>query len=231
MSHVLKVAMDGFNRMYSEITKVVSFNQHWNAGPLSVAGAVRDPNFRLILEHGDRMKSVDPKGRRIIFMGTKYGLIAINETYSGNGDPCKPLHYAITQALSYVWEAYERTHVPVSDYVHANNVPKFFDITFLQRIGEIATQEIAFGRMPSDGMRTYIGSVKHKVDTPKQVHNRRHVDDKKNQQFQRNAQQQKQPEATARPLRVKEKKATRPLKHMPIAEALMECAQEASATA
>ena len=106
MSHSLKQVMEQFNRLYATTDKVVSYNPAWAMGLQSVGGAVVNPDFRLIMAHGEIAKTVDKMGRRVLFIGTQYGLVAINETFIKSNDPHQPLHYTTTKALASIWESY-----------------------------------------------------------------------------------------------------------------------------
>lgn len=190
MSHSMKQAMAAFNTLFGKTQKVVTFNKYWAAGLQSIEGAVNNPDFRLILSHGEIVKSIDSHGRRCLLIGTCYGLVAINETVFKSNDPVQPLHYVTTKALSAIWESYKHIHFPVSDYAHASNVPAFMSEEFLASVAELAEMEIQCGRKPSDGLPKYIvGKPKDKskerrasndrAPNAKQAHGRRQNDDKK----------------------------------------------------
>jgi hypothetical protein len=69
-----------FVELYNSVTKVISFVTEWSANGESLANAVSHLNYRLILEPGDRARCVDPLKRRVVFLGTPYGLIVLHET-------------------------------------------------------------------------------------------------------------------------------------------------------
>lgn len=207
MAKNLKQPMEAFNRLYSKTQKTVTFKPSWNAGFHSVGGAVNHIDFRIILEHGEVVKCQDNNGRRILLIGTVYGLIAINETFLKSNDPVQPLHYTTTQALASIWESYHHEHLPTSDYMHAPGVPDFTSIQFLEQVADLAAQEIECGRIPGDGLPRFISAKPRErrappaKANPKQEHQRRHQDDKKAQHFKQTKKKVQEPSVKASPVK------------------------------
>lgn len=195
MSQVMKNAMESFNRLYAKTAKVVSYNSNWSMGLQGAGGAVNNPYFRLILAHGEVAKTTDHLGRRVLFIGTLYGLVAINETMLKSNDPVQPLYYTATKALVNIWKSYHQMEVLTHAYLHAPNTPAFMSMEFLLEVARIADIEIKAGRIPSDGMKRFITAQAQPKKKPaekkvpdngaKQAHGRRHHDDKKNKEHRK----------------------------------------------
>ncbi len=195
MSQAIKQAMEAFNRLYSKTDKVVSYNRNWSMGLQGAGGAVINPDYRLILSHGEIVKTTDNLGRRVLFIGTLYGLLAINETMLKSNDPVQPLYYTTTKALSNIWNVYHPAELSPHGYLHSPGTPAVLTMEFLLEVARIADIEIKAGRTPNDGMRRYItGQAKPKKNPAekkpagkdtKQVHGRRHHDDQKNKEHRK----------------------------------------------
>ena len=70
-----------FNRRYHQIQNVVPFDPIWANGTGYFDGAVHFP-----LPPGDTAKSVDPYGRRIIMIGTRFGTVAVFDRFVNQTD-------------------------------------------------------------------------------------------------------------------------------------------------
>ena len=75
----------GYNmdRAFKKIERTVEFDTGWANGTGYFDGAVR---AKLGLKPGERAKSVDKTGRRIIFVGTRFGNAVFFDRYSPNTD-------------------------------------------------------------------------------------------------------------------------------------------------
>ena len=70
-----------FNRRYQEIEREIPFDPSWANGTGYLDGAVHFP-----LPPGDTAKSIDPHGRRIILIGTRFGTVAVFDRFVNQTD-------------------------------------------------------------------------------------------------------------------------------------------------
>lgn len=70
-----------FNRRYQEIEREIPFDPSWANGTGYMDGAVHFP-----LTVGEVAKSVDPHGRRIILIGTRFGTVAVFDRFVNQTD-------------------------------------------------------------------------------------------------------------------------------------------------
>jgi hypothetical protein len=71
-----------FNRLYDSLQNSIEENPNWYYG-FNLRGAIYHPNHRVQLQPGEMVKSVDKFHRRVIFVGTALGPIAIHEFGDG----------------------------------------------------------------------------------------------------------------------------------------------------
>lgn len=69
-----------FDTLYDSVAKTISFLKEWQGPSYSMGNAVNHVDRRLMLDDNEMARSADRKGRRVVFIGTVYGLIAIYET-------------------------------------------------------------------------------------------------------------------------------------------------------
>ena len=67
-----------FTKIFNHITNLVDFDSGWENGTGYFNGAVSSVK----LATGEMAKSQDPKGRKIVFIGTRYGTIVVFQRYT-----------------------------------------------------------------------------------------------------------------------------------------------------
>ncbi|HET8686508.1 MAG TPA: hypothetical protein VFM18_07565 [Methanosarcina sp.] len=77
------LAYQKFIQQYNSIEDVVEFDESWSNGTGYFNNAVY-----YSLKSGERRKSVDDKGRKIILVGTRFGTCVIFERYAGSHIVC-----------------------------------------------------------------------------------------------------------------------------------------------
>jgi len=100
-NQLIEQQMDDFVKLYHSIGKTISFDkQHWHGEKGSLHGLIHDPDYRLIMEPGEMVKTTDNYNRKIILLGTQFGIIAI---YPSQVQPSRgvipTLSYCTTQSL------------------------------------------------------------------------------------------------------------------------------------
>lgn len=68
-----------FNERFNSIAKLISFNRNWHSEAGGLRNAVVHETYRLIMAPGEFAKTVDNFGRKIIFMGTHYGIVVLHQ--------------------------------------------------------------------------------------------------------------------------------------------------------
>lgn len=100
-NQLIEQQMDDFVKLFHSIPKTISFNaSYWHGEKGSLHGLIHNEEHRLILEPGEMVKTLDNFKRKIVVLGTQFGLIAI---YPSQVQPSRgavpTLSYCTTQAL------------------------------------------------------------------------------------------------------------------------------------
>lgn len=161
-----------FEETYKNLEKTISFNQNWLKREVGALGriphnVVFDPEWRLILEHGDMVKFVDNQyGMKFIAIGTHFGTVVLSQIGYG-GD----VAYQVTPAFAMVWnDGYETTISSKGDF--NVNAPHFLHESFFSHVDELAELVRAEGGTITDGMPKPIPKKKFvpKTSKPQRKH-------------------------------------------------------------
>jgi hypothetical protein len=68
-----------FVELFAAIELKLSFNRNWHAAAGRITGVISHTDYRIILDHGQKAKMIDNLGRRVIMLGTHYGMVVFYE--------------------------------------------------------------------------------------------------------------------------------------------------------
>jgi hypothetical protein len=100
-NQLIEQQMDDFVKLFHSIPKTISFNSaHWHGEKGSLHGLIHNPEHRLIMEPGEMAKTIDNFKRKIVLLGTQFGIIAIYPTQVQPSRGAIPtLSYCTTQSF------------------------------------------------------------------------------------------------------------------------------------
>lgn len=152
-------AHQNFVGLYDSVKKTISFMKEWQGPSYSLDNAINHVDRRLMLVDGEMARSVDRKGRRVVFIGTIYGLVAIYETCSTSG---------------YETVAFDTTHKIVAKGVltetHAKDLSEMaFSVISSESFRTTLQQLAVLDNDPGDGLKVFeaIPHVKKKKYPPR----------------------------------------------------------------
>lgn len=91
-------AHDIFTDAYERITTSLPFDKEWSNGMSHFDKAIYGPNAPKLV-YGEMKKSATPGGRRIIFVGTRLGTVAVYDRFTENdGTSRRSVFYIDTTA-------------------------------------------------------------------------------------------------------------------------------------
>lgn len=149
--------MNDFVSLFNRIEKTLSFNRQWLGEKGTLAGVVTDENHRLIMEHGELARTTDQYKRKVILIGTHFGLVAVYPTMiqpSRSGLPT--LSYYMTESLASAFGLYagSGTALPVTaKLVDHLDFPVLDTEALLKLVGEIAEYYQERHMYVGDGMK------------------------------------------------------------------------------
>lgn len=89
-----------YGQFSSKDVRYITFRKQWLGSKGSLLPAVEDRDTRLILQPGEVKKATDMFNRKVLFVGTPYGIIAFYETFVYNNARKQVLSYVTTEALA-----------------------------------------------------------------------------------------------------------------------------------
>lgn len=135
-----------FNKYFAEIQREVEFSMSWHNGTGYFDMAVKDAELNAALHPGDMAKCVDNFGRKLIFVGTRFGVVVVFQRAANNPDSRHCVNLAgIFQRLNFV----NANNSPLTRE-NANQIFGSWDSYNVgQRIEDIATLMLT-GEDPTD---------------------------------------------------------------------------------
>lgn len=131
---------------HDAVTSDVSFKHVWSSEHGSIRNMVVNINHRLILNHGEWRRCADSFGRKIVALGTHYGLIVMYQADVGENSFVR---------MDVTNELVRRNIVlrATVDRVDLKTINEIFSNEFLAKIERIAQEaEDRNGEFPNDGL-------------------------------------------------------------------------------
>lgn len=167
LNELFQIAEQLFEAAYNETAKTISWNKLWRNDHGSIRGIVDHVDYRLILQHGERAKMVDDKGRKIVLLGTYYGLIVIYQTGGPNSKAAKKKAeeggVTLGMAMGYCPLRFETTNqlvkmgfmLSASDIMSPSGLSLVLGEDFLPDIEARMKQDLNNGTFPTDGLPVF----------------------------------------------------------------------------